>query len=288
MYRPTMYRPTIAGLALLSIAACRAKPPVQVSNGEPVTPTATPVTAAPPAPIHVTYADAESSFTSHDYATAVTKFDAYTKDRTENPWGYYMLGLSAWKAGQLDKARDAFEAVLQRDPQHVKALVNLGRVLLDQDKGSEALERIKDAIAIDSMNGASWRVMGRVEGHLGQVDDALNAYRTAISIDSTDTWSMNNMGVLLIDAGRYPEALGPLARAVQLDSSVATFENNLGIALERTGHFTAAAAAYQSALAADSGYAKAQVSLARVTGRVDAPSTDPVDLAALATAFTQH
>lgn len=279
-----MYRPTLAVLALTAATACGGhEKHQQVSTGEPVPPTkveatSTPVATTPTLPENVSYETAESAYTSHKYSDAVAMFDAYTKHRPDNAWGYYMLGLSAWKSGQLDRARDAFESAIQKDPKHVKSMVNLSRVLLEQDQGLQALEQIQSAIALDSTNGSSWRVLGRVDARLGKVDEALDAYRRAIAIDSNDTWAMNDMGLLLIDNGRYTDALGPLARAVQIDSSVATFQNNLGLALERTGHVTAAKSAFENALRVDSTYSKAKVSLDRVTGRPDAKDVEPVDL----------
>ena len=279
-----MYRPTIAALALTAtVAACGGHQVKheQVSAGEPVPTTKVEATSAPTTPVipeNVSYETAESAYTAHKYSDAVGMFDAYTKRRPDNAWGYYMLGLAAWKTGQLDRARDAFETAVQKDPKHVKALVNLSRVLIEQDQPTQALDQIQAAIALDSANGSTWRVLGRVDARLGKVDEALDAYRHAIAIDSSDTWAMNDMGLVLIESGRYSDALGPLARAVQLDTTVAAFQNNLGLALERTGHVTLAKSAFENALKVDSTYSKAKVSLDRVTGRVDAKDAEPVDL----------
>jgi Tfp pilus assembly protein PilF len=96
---------------------------------------------------------------------------------------------------------------------------------------------------------------------------------------------MNDMGLVLIDNGRYVDALSPLARATQLDSNNATFQNNLGLALERTGHVTQAKSVFEKALSVDSTYAKAKVSLERVTGRSDAKDVEPIDLDQVGHAF---
>jgi predicted Zn-dependent protease len=274
-------------LAVLALTACGGHQEKQVSNGEPVS-VPTPTTATPAVavvPENVTYTTAESAYTSRHYSDAVTMFDAYTKHKPDNAWGYYMLGLSAWKTGQLDRAADAFETAIAKDPKQVKAMVNLSRVLLDQDKPSDALEQIQAALALDSTSGSNWRVLGRVDARLGRVDDALDAYRRAIQIDSTDTWAMNDMGLVLIESGRYSDALGPLARAVQLDTTVAAFQNNLGLALERTGHISEAKTAFENALKADSTYAKAKVSLTRVSGQTEAKNLEAVDLDAIGHEF---
>ena len=284
----------IASMASLWAAACGGsnrgrRTTVTESASVPAVTSPASVTTpgVPTVDANVSYATAESAYGARQYSSAASMFDAYVARRPENPWGHYMLGMSAWKAGQLDRARDAFEAALDRDPKHVKSLINLSRVLLDQDLAGDALPRVSAAIAIDSGVGESWRVLGRVEGRLGSVEDALAAYHRAIVLDPVDSWSMNNMGLLLIDGGQYTEALGPLARATQIDSGAPAFLNNLGIALERSGHISAAAAVYQRALDADSGYGKARVSLARVSGQQDAPGME-VDVATLGDEFAHQ
>jgi Tfp pilus assembly protein PilF len=235
---------------------------------------------------NVTFEQAESTFQSGGYAEATEMFAVYTARKPENPWGHYMLGLSSWKSGQLDRARKAFESALELDSSHVKSYVNLARVLLDEGRKDEALVRIRQAVALDTTSGDAWRVLGRVHGELGNVEDAVSAYQTALAIDPDDRWAMNNMGLVLIRAGRYDEALLPLARAVQIDeSNTPQFLNNLGIALERTGRYAQAEQQYRKALESDGGYAKATVSLARVTGRSDDPGVSAVEVHELGDSF---
>jgi len=50
-----------------------------------------------------------------------------------------MLGLSAWKQGDRDRAVAAFEQVLEKDSTHVKSQLNLSRVLIEQGKAQDAL-----------------------------------------------------------------------------------------------------------------------------------------------------
>ncbi len=245
----------------------------------------TPAALATAIPENISYAAAESAFTAKRYDEATAKFDAYTRAHPDNAWGQYMLGLSAWRSGDLERAEKAFEGALQRDPEHVKSLVNLSRVLLDLDRPKDALARVSTAVELDRDNAQAHRVLARVFGALGQVDSALASYRDALAIDPEDVWSMNNMGLLLIQSGRYDEALGPLSRAVQLDDGVSVFQNNLGIALERTGHLVRAGDAYRAALAADSTSAKASGNLARVDGRSDLPGVESVDVGTLGDEF---
>lgn len=246
----------------------------ELASGEiDSTRTATPV---------VTFASAQTAYTQRKYGDAQQSFGAYVERHPRNAFGHYMLGLSAWKNGDLDRAREALEQSLTLDSTNVKTLLNLTRVLLDQGNTEDAFRRIEHAVTLDSTSAEVHRLRGRVQNALGRQDAAEVSYRLALSIDPNDSWSMNNLGLLLIDEGRYGEALPPLARAVELRPEAPAFANNLGVALERTGHPGSAALAYQSAIAADSSYAKAQTSLARVYGM---PDEMPIDVAQLAAQF---
>jgi predicted Zn-dependent protease len=236
----------------------------------------------------VSFTDAEKAYNEKRYADAEQLFTGYLTEKPDNPWGQYMLGLSSWKAGNLEGARVAFERSIELDRKHVKSHLNLSRVLLEQKQGKEALKYVTVAKKLDSTSAEVYRLLGRVRSEMNQPDEALAAYKVALSIDPKDTWSMNNMGLILIQQDRNDEALGPLARAVQLDSMVAVFQNNLGIALERTGHFVLAAEAYRTALIADPKYVKASLSLPRVDQRSDDPSVMPIELVVVAEAFDRE
>lgn len=270
-----------AGNVVTTVAAATA-PVAPVSP--PTTPPA-PVEAEPSVPEHVTYGDAETVYRTGKYRDAMELFSVFALRHPEHPWGHYMLGLSSWKAGELERAERALGRAVELSPKHVKGLVNLARVLLERDRPAEALERVETALEIDPEAPETWRVMGNALSDLGENDEALEAYRNALSLEGEDVWSMNNMGLVLIRQARYEEALPPLARATGLAPKTAPFQNNLGVALERSGYPREAAVAYRAAL--DAGSEKAQISLTRVekVGTVGDMAT--LDVAALAATFAE-
>ena len=237
------------------------------------------------APNVVSYESAEAAYSAGRYPEAMDLFTAYTERKPENPWGFYMLGLASWKAGNLGQAEGAFDQALKLDPKHQKSLLNSARVLIELGQTEDALERVQGALEIDSASAEAWRVLGRAQVELGDCDEAIEAYRHAITLDDRDAWAMNNLGLVYIQQGRYTDALPPLARATQLKPGAPVFQNNLGQALERSGYPAAAEAAYQAALMADSTYQKAALALERVAGRGEDSSAAQIDLTTLARDF---
>jgi tetratricopeptide (TPR) repeat protein len=290
MYRPTTITVFVLATAALAAGCGRTDRPKTTSESVGAnTPTVSASTSAesiavPTVVEPVTYEAAESTFHSGRYSDAAQLFTRYTESHPENPWGYYMLGISEWKAGQLQPASEAFDRALELDSTHQKSLLNSGRVLLEMNRSKEALARIESALALEPTSSEGLRLLGRVRYQLGQTEQAIDAYHRALALDDHDVWAMNNLGLIYIEQDQPVEALPPLARAVEIRGNSPVFQNNLGTALERSGHPAAAAKAYEAAIAVDSTYPKAATSLARVTAGEQSES-EPVDLAELSARF---
>ena len=272
-----------AVIAAYTFAACSDRNPDQARASEPVSqPTANaPVSSEKPALVvsgPVTFEMADSAYRGRRYDDATILFKTYTESRPSNAWGFYMLGLSAWKSGDREQAESAFGQALTIDSTHVKSHLNLSRVLLESGEPDSALVHIEAAIALDSTSSEPLRLQGRAFEAQGKTDDAIVAYKQAIVKNDSDTWAMNNLGALYIRLQRFEDAIGPLTRANEIEDNVATFHNNLGMALESTGRFEQSVEQYRAALAIEGTYGKAVANLQRVELVKQDPSITPVDL----------
>jgi tetratricopeptide (TPR) repeat protein len=251
-----------------------------------------PVTAPEPVQLiqvaaarEVSYEDAENAYTERDFGRAADLFTRYTDRKPSNPWGHYMLGLSAWKSGALDTAELAFREAILLDSSHVKSWQNLSRVLLDAGRPEDAHRALREADRIEPGQGITFRLFGRAFHQEGDLESAADQYREAIRVDDTDVWSINNLGLVLMDEGLYGQALPTLARAVQLRPGQAAFQNNLGMALEHVGQARAAEIAYAEAVRLDEDHARADANLTRIMSVRQALDVEPADLDALAAEF---
>ena len=248
----------------------------------------TPEVMVAEAPREVSYEEAEAAYYERRYEAATEMFTQYTARKRQNPWGHYMLGLSAWKSGDHVKSIEAFELALEIDPKHVKSWVNLSRVLLDDERPDDAIAKIEEAIALDPESNTGYRLKGRALHQLHRKAEAVVAYQRAIELNDEDIWSMNNLGLTYIEVGQFEDALPPLARAVEIESGVPLFYNNLGMVLERLGHYREAEAAYQTAVDLDDTYFNAASNLSRISDVLEDPAIQPIDLAAAAQRFVDQ
>ena len=109
----------------------------------------------------MSFADGQAAYQARKYSDATAIFERYTGQRPANAWGHYMLGLSAWKSGDLAKSEQAFEKALSVDPHHVKSLVNLSRVFIEQKRYDDAVDRLTRAAEIDPESTEVYRLLGR-------------------------------------------------------------------------------------------------------------------------------
>ena len=237
--------------------------------------------AAPKVVTSSSFADGEAAYHAKNYSEATKIFEQYIVRQPANAWGHYMLGLSAWKSGDLAKSESAFEVALRMDPNHVKSYVNLSRVLIEQKRFDEAIAKLTLASEVDADAIEVPRLMARAYTAQNKTDEAVDAYRRAIALNERDAWSLNNLGLLFLEQGFTEDAVPYLAKAIEVNPHVPAFHNNLGMALEHMGRFLGAAEAYKGALAADPRYEKAKQNLARVAAVKSGPE-EPFDLAALA------
>jgi Tfp pilus assembly protein PilF len=279
----------VEGVPESSVVAQAETPVTSASTSVPASTELSSVSTGDPSiPADVTYGDAERVFRSGEYGRATEMFDVYATRVPANPWGHYMTGISAWRAGDHARAERALRRSIEVDPTLTKGMLNLTRVLLEQRRASDALDFAVKVVEVDPSSSEGWRVLGNVQSELRMREQAAESYKKAIALAPEDAQTMNNLGLLRIQQGEYMAALYPLARATELKPGAATFQNNLGVALERSGYVTFAADAYRRALAADSSNAKARVSLERVEKLVGGAPVMELDLSALAADFVEE
>lgn len=117
---------------------------------------------------------------------------------TADEW--YELGCEV-EIGSPDDAIEAYGRAIELDPHHADAHVNLGRLLHEKGKLSEA------------------------ERH----------YRKALEGESVSAVPAYNLGVVLEDAGRYRDAVLAYRRALEIDDSFADAHYNIAQLYEKLG-----------------------------------------------------
>jgi tetratricopeptide (TPR) repeat protein len=130
---------------------------------------------------------------------------------------WYDLGLEL-EAVAPTEARDAYRRALELDAHHAHAHVNLGRLLQEDGRVSEAEAHYRLALAADAAHATAAFNLGIALEDLGRPADAIEAYRQAIAADERLADAHFNIARLYEKVGKKAAALRHLSSYRRLTS----------------------------------------------------------------------
>lgn len=181
-------------------------------------------------------------------------------------WAYVRLAFYEWYAGHLSAASERITAALARQPAYAPALLMRGRLLLSQDKPTEAIVPLTSAAQRQPLPEYQWvliealRAAGRVEAaaavearllQRGAIDDrrTFALYLASLGRDSetalrlaeeeltvrADVFTLDTLAWALQAAGRYPEARAYSTRALAENTQDARLFYHAGVIAAAAG-----------------------------------------------------
>ncbi len=121
-------------------------------------------------------------FSVEDIARQAAPFVHRETDRELDAEGWYQLACEL-EVSDPAEAQQAYERVLELDPHHADAHVNLGRLLHEQKAPAAAEKHYRAALEADPENDTAAFNLGVALEDLGRLRDAVQAYERAIEID---------------------------------------------------------------------------------------------------------
>ena len=131
------------------------------------------------------------------------------------------MGIACWRAGDLAKARTAFEAVLATKPGSVDALRGLAALSLDEGDYQQAFRLHQKLIDSGERSAELFYNAGLICQRRGEVRDAIVYYREALKIDADFPEALLNLGHALMYIGAKDEARACLRKAISIKPELA-------------------------------------------------------------------
>jgi tetratricopeptide (TPR) repeat protein len=126
------------------------------------------------------------------------------------------LALLLDKLGWTEEAIAYYRLYVERHPEDVSALANLGIKLLASGNVAEGVEMFRRAVAADPNDGAARRNLANALADLGQAAEAAPHAERAADLRPGDAGAFTLLGRVRAMQGRFPEAAAALQRALQL------------------------------------------------------------------------
>lgn len=118
-----------------------------------------------------------------DLSQALTAYEAALKLLPDETEVAHDLGRLAQRLGYLEIAEKLLIKYLAANPGHVEATNNLACVLRDAQRYGDAIDTLRDMIAIEPANPVLWNTLGTVLSDQGDMATALTFFEESLRID---------------------------------------------------------------------------------------------------------
>lgn len=157
---------------------------------------------------------------------------------------------SAFEKGRYSAAEQLYRTLLDKRPDHLPSLVNMGTILLQRNKPQEAIGVFQRAIALSPQLPVPYYLCGSAMYRAGQDADAVTMFRKSIELDPAHADSFFYLGNLEGLQGETDKALAHLAAAVRLNPALADAHYNMARLYAEAGKIPDACRAYDRAIQA--------------------------------------
>jgi len=139
------------------------------------------------------------------------------------------VGALAMGRGELVAAKKMFVAILQRRPEHLSSLINLGWIAQRTKSWVEAEDYLKRARQLSPDNASIWLALGVVYLEQDRVDFAMAAFSQVVALEPANARAHRMLGLTLGRKEWYSAAESELRRSLELEPNDPGAHFNLAV-----------------------------------------------------------
>jgi predicted TPR repeat methyltransferase len=162
------------------------------------------------------------------------------------------------EAGDLPKAVQLYQAILEEQPRDFNALYGLGIARLQEGRLEESLDSVRAALHINATFADGWCVEGMLLARLNRAAEALACFDAALALKPDFAEGLSRRAAALAQFNRPEEALASIDHLLKLRPEAADGWNNRGGLLASLGRVEDALQSFEKALALEPDFVEAQ------------------------------
>jgi superkiller protein 3 len=152
---------------------------------------------------------------------AVARAEALVEAAPKDPDRYFTLGL-AQSEQDIDAAMKSFRRALDLDPRHALARYNLALALNRADRTVQAIDEMKQALALDSRAQTHY-MLGVMYSHQGEFDAAIRELKAATSKDPQSANARVALASVFQARRQWDDAEREIRRAIAIAPDPSTY-----------------------------------------------------------------
>jgi tetratricopeptide (TPR) repeat protein len=173
-----------------------------------------------------------------------------------------VLGVLTWRqCGMYANSETLWHVTLAQNPDCQMAHIDLGNLLLEQGRITEAVGHLTRAVQLDPNDAEALSNLGGALARQGHFAEAIQECHRALELDPYCAKACSNIGYALAAQGHWDEAVRWFEHALQLQPNDPGFHANLGVALATLGKSDQAIQHYERAIQLNPDFAQAHFNL---------------------------
>ncbi len=136
---------------------------------------------------------------------------------------YFVIGSAKKRMGKLDEAENWLIEALKREPEHPRALAELGEIYIDKGDFQKGLEYFRNAISLENELPRTHFNLGFILQEMGEYEEALKHYKIAYTIKPDLEEAFYQSALIYIEESNWKEAIDSLSSLIELHGSFEIF-----------------------------------------------------------------
>jgi len=192
------------------------------------------------------YRDAERKLEEEELEECVRLLRESIEMDGNNVDALYLLGHLLGESGEIYLLR-----VVSLEPNHQKAVCNLGFLANERGKLNESASYLETAVELDPQDTEAWLCLGVVYKSSGNNQKATDAYLKALALNPQNETAMYNLATIYHDLDETDKSIEWYEKAIQINPGHFDAWYNLGVVQHEAEHFERALECFEKAVEID-------------------------------------
>ncbi len=154
------------------------------------------------------------------FPEALIALDKSIEAYPDNAAVWFARGSIKWQTDDLQGAKEDFSQCLELMPDHEKASLNIGQILIEQGKNMQAIELYNELLIKYPNTAMSYYNRGIAFSNIKDYNTALDDFNQAIELDPNYAMAYNNRGNVYFLLGQKEKACADWKKSLELGNDM--------------------------------------------------------------------
>jgi len=176
----------------------------------------------------------------------------------------FQMAIQNHREGNIVKAKNLYSRVLELDPNHENANINIGVIFQQLGEFQSAKKCYENVLKNNSKNIRAYTNLGVVFKNLEKIEEAIKCFDKAIEISPDSLEAQTNLGVIFQELEEDEKALKCYEQVIKINPNNISAHNNIGIIFLKLGELQKAKKFFENATKLNPNYLRGYINLGTV------------------------